>query len=59
MQLKLGDFRSSLSNFEKVLEVQPENSDALKVSGLGKGFSTDSKLFDLIEYLYIVYKVEF
>lgn len=33
VQLQLGDFRSSLSNFEKVLEVQPENSEALKVIG--------------------------
>lgn len=32
VQLKLGDFRSSLSNFEKVLEVYPENCEALKVS---------------------------
>lgn len=32
VQLKLGDFRSSLSNFEKVLEVYPENCETLKVS---------------------------
>uniref|UniRef100_A0A7N0ZW54 Uncharacterized protein n=1 Tax=Kalanchoe fedtschenkoi TaxID=63787 RepID=A0A7N0ZW54_KALFE len=33
VQLKLGDYRSSLSNFEKVLEVHPENSETLKVIG--------------------------
>ena len=32
VQLKLGDFRSSLSNFEKVLDVYPENCESLKVS---------------------------
>ncbi|MFS7991242.1 putative RNA polymerase-associated protein Ctr9 [Helianthus anomalus] len=30
VQLKLGDFKSSLSNFEKVLEVYPENCETLK-----------------------------
>ncbi|XP_019173457.1 PREDICTED: protein CTR9 homolog [Ipomoea nil] len=30
VQLKLGDLRSSLSNFEKVLEVYPENCETLK-----------------------------
>ncbi|XP_015889352.2 protein CTR9 homolog [Ziziphus jujuba] len=33
VQLKLGDFRSALSNFEKVLEVYPDNCDTLKVLG--------------------------
>ncbi|KAK3040389.1 hypothetical protein RJ639_026794 [Escallonia herrerae] len=33
VQLKLGDFRSSLSNFEKVLEVYPENCETLKALG--------------------------
>ncbi|XP_057971236.1 protein CTR9 homolog isoform X2 [Malania oleifera] len=33
VQLKLGDFRSSLSNFEKVLEVYPESCEALKALG--------------------------
>ncbi|KAK1327237.1 hypothetical protein QJS10_CPA01g01086 [Acorus calamus] len=33
VQLKLGDFRSSLSNFEKVLEVHPESCETLKVVG--------------------------
>ncbi|KAK9099493.1 hypothetical protein Syun_026538 [Stephania yunnanensis] len=33
VQLKWGDFRSSLSNFEKVLEVYPENCETLKVIG--------------------------
>ncbi|KAL9676889.1 hypothetical protein QQ045_005110 [Rhodiola kirilowii] len=33
VQLKLGDYRSSLSNFEKVLEVHPENTETLKVIG--------------------------
>lgn len=32
VQLKMGDLRSALSNFEKVLEVYPDNCDALKVS---------------------------
>lgn len=32
VQLKLGDLRSALTNFEKVLEVLPENCDTLKVS---------------------------
>lgn len=32
VQLKLGDFKSSLSNFEKVLEAYPENCETLKVS---------------------------
>ncbi|XP_048435400.1 protein CTR9 homolog [Pyrus x bretschneideri] len=33
VQLKMGYLRSSLSNFEKVLEVYPDNSDTLKVLG--------------------------
>ncbi|KAK6944759.1 Tetratricopeptide repeat [Dillenia turbinata] len=33
VQLKLGDFRSSLSNFEKVLEIHPENCETLKALG--------------------------
>ncbi|KAF9599832.1 hypothetical protein IFM89_001778 [Coptis chinensis] len=33
VQLKLGDFRGSLSNFEKVLEVYPENGESLRVVG--------------------------
>ncbi|PQQ04647.1 protein CTR9 homolog isoform X1 [Prunus yedoensis var. nudiflora] len=33
VQLKMGDLRSALSNFEKVLEVYPDNCDALKVLG--------------------------
>lgn len=32
VQLKLGDLRSSLANFEKVLEVHPESCEAVKVS---------------------------
>lgn len=32
MQLKLGDFKTSLLNFEKVLEVYPDNCETLKVS---------------------------
>ncbi|KAJ1437134.1 Tetratricopeptide-like helical domain superfamily [Sesbania bispinosa] len=30
VQIKLGDFRSALSNFEKVLEVYPDNCETLK-----------------------------
>ncbi|KAL2945182.1 Protein CTR9-like protein [Bienertia sinuspersici] len=30
VQLKLGDYRSALANFEKVLEVYPENCETLK-----------------------------
>ncbi|XP_073008997.1 protein CTR9 homolog [Typha latifolia] len=33
VQLKLGDFRSSLSSFEKVLELYPENCECLKAIG--------------------------
>ncbi|CAO2823169.1 unnamed protein product [Amaranthus hypochondriacus] len=33
VQLKLGDYRSALSNFEKVLEVYPENCETLKALG--------------------------
>ncbi|GMH18099.1 hypothetical protein Nepgr_019940 [Nepenthes gracilis] len=33
VQLKLGDFRSALSNLEKVLEVYPENCETLKALG--------------------------
>ncbi|XP_021750245.1 protein CTR9 homolog [Chenopodium quinoa] len=33
VQLKLGDYRSSLANFEKVLEVYPENCETLKSLG--------------------------
>ncbi|KAL6585721.1 Protein CTR9 [Orobanche minor] len=33
VQLKLGDLRSALTNFEKVLEVQPENCETLKALG--------------------------
>lgn len=33
VQLKLGDFRSSLKNFETVLEVQSENPESLKAVG--------------------------
>lgn len=32
VQLKLGDFKSALANFEKVLEVNPDNCETLKVS---------------------------
>ena len=32
VQLKLGDLKSALANFEKVLEVYPDNCEALKVS---------------------------
>ena len=31
--MKLGDLKSSLSNFEKVLEVHPENCESLKAVG--------------------------
>ncbi|XP_020247872.1 protein CTR9 homolog, partial [Asparagus officinalis] len=33
VQLKLGDFRSSLSSFEKVLAVYPENCECMKAIG--------------------------
>ncbi|KAH7572071.1 hypothetical protein ACOSP7_015084 [Xanthoceras sorbifolium] len=33
VQLKLGDFRSALTNFEKVLEVYPDNCETLKSLG--------------------------
>lgn len=33
VKLKSGDFRSALSNFEKVLEVYPDNIETLKVLG--------------------------
>ncbi|KAJ7955971.1 Protein CTR9-like protein [Quillaja saponaria] len=33
VQLKLGDFRSALTNFEKVLEVYPDNCETLKALG--------------------------
>ncbi|KAL7133247.1 hypothetical protein ABFS83_12G127900 [Erythranthe nasuta] len=33
VQLKLGDLRSALTNFAKVLEVQPENCETLKALG--------------------------
>ncbi|KAL2529956.1 Protein CTR9-like protein [Forsythia ovata] len=33
VQMKLGDLRSALSNFEKVLEVQSENCETLKALG--------------------------
>ncbi|KAG9160851.1 hypothetical protein Leryth_008663 [Lithospermum erythrorhizon] len=33
VQLKLGDLRSALTNFEKVLEVHPENCETLKALG--------------------------
>ncbi|KAI4335229.1 hypothetical protein L6164_013895 [Bauhinia variegata] len=33
VQLKLGDLKSALSNFEKVLEVYPDNCETLKVLG--------------------------
>ncbi|GFP79481.1 RNA polymerase-associated protein ctr9 homolog [Phtheirospermum japonicum] len=33
VQLKLGDLRSALTNFEKVLEVQPESCETLKAVG--------------------------
>lgn len=32
VQLKMGDLKSSLSNFEKVLEIYPDNCETLKVS---------------------------
>jgi hypothetical protein len=34
VQLKLGEIKNALSNFEKVLEVYPDNCETLKVSGL-------------------------
>lgn len=37
VQIKLGDFRSALSNFEKVLEVYPDNCETLKVSAKIEG----------------------
>lgn len=33
VQLKFGEYRSALANFEKVLEVYPDNCETLKVSG--------------------------
>ncbi|KAL2327259.1 hypothetical protein Fmac_020686 [Flemingia macrophylla] len=33
VQIKLGDFKSALSNFEKVLEVYPDNCETLKALG--------------------------
>ncbi|KAJ7515098.1 hypothetical protein O6H91_23G071200 [Diphasiastrum complanatum] len=33
VQLKLGDLKTALSNFEKVLEVHPENCESLKAVG--------------------------
>ncbi|KAK9705538.1 hypothetical protein RND81_07G064600 [Saponaria officinalis] len=33
VQLKLGDYRSALANFEKVLEVYPDNCETLKALG--------------------------
>ncbi|XP_031267897.1 protein CTR9 homolog isoform X2 [Pistacia vera] len=33
VQLKLGDFRSALTNFEKVLEIYPDNCETLKALG--------------------------
>ncbi|KAI9192882.1 hypothetical protein LWI28_028931 [Acer negundo] len=33
VQLKLGDFRSALTNFEKVLEIYPDNCETLKSLG--------------------------
>ncbi|KAL6224249.1 hypothetical protein ACLB2K_003104 [Fragaria x ananassa] len=33
VQLKMGDLKSSLSNFEKVLEIYPDNCETLKVLG--------------------------
>ncbi|KAK7354605.1 hypothetical protein VNO80_20070 [Phaseolus coccineus] len=33
VQVKLGDFKSALSNFEKVLEVYPDNCETLKALG--------------------------
>ncbi|MCO5577224.1 hypothetical protein L7F22_031049 [Adiantum nelumboides] len=33
VQLKLNDLKSALSNFEKVMEVQPENGECLKALG--------------------------
>ncbi|XP_068663134.1 protein CTR9 homolog [Aristolochia californica] len=33
VQLKLGDFKASLSNYEKVLEVYPENCESIKAVG--------------------------
>lgn len=32
VQLKLNDLKSAMSNFEKVLETQPDSCDCLKVS---------------------------
>lgn len=40
VQLKLGDFRSALTNFEKVLEIYPDNCETLKVSYDWKGVTT-------------------
>lgn len=36
VQLKLGDFRSAQSNFEKVLEIYPDNCETMKVSELNE-----------------------
>lgn len=49
--MKLGDFRSLLSNFKKVLEAHPENCESLKVCvhGIGKGIQRN----DLLKSAYI------
>ncbi|XP_027339223.1 protein CTR9 homolog isoform X2 [Abrus precatorius] len=36
VQIKLGDFKSALSNFEKVLEVYPDNCETLKLGQTDK-----------------------
>ena len=38
VQIKLGDFKSSLSSFEKVLEVYPENCESLKVRKIEQAY---------------------
>ncbi|KAK1304390.1 hypothetical protein QJS10_CPB11g01070 [Acorus calamus] len=43
VQLKLGDFRSSLSNFEKVLEVHPESCETLKLGQTDKALESIRK----------------
>ncbi|GAB2291884.1 Protein CTR9 [Dionaea muscipula] len=56
VQLKSGDFRGALSNFEKVLEVSPENCETLKA--LGHTYVQHQQFDKAIEVLKKVTKID-
>jgi predicted transcriptional regulator len=55
VQLKLGEIKNALSNFEKVLEVYPDNCETLKVSGLVAFFFSFSNSLSFLQLFWGLY----